>query len=790
MIIVDGMNRSLNRSMVFPYMLANAVCILIFGLTNPSLHADDSTIDTVDATFRQGQIIYRRQCASCHGERGEGVEGNFEKPLVGDDSIGQLRDRIVDTMPEDDPESCVGADAQAVAAYIHAAFYSEAARLRNRPPRRRLTHLTSRQLRQSLADLYAHFTQVVTPTKERGLLGQYFDSSNFGQPEKKFERIDDRLDFDWQHEGPGEGITADDFGVRWRGGLKVEETGRYQIVIRSTCAFACDLGAADRVFVDNLVQSGDKTEFRRPIVLTAGRVVPIRIKLLQRKRKTEQPPATISLSWIPPHGVEQVIPRRHLLPIDAPATFSLQARLPPDDRSYGYDRGLAIDRQWDDSTTAAALEFAGVCVEELWPRYRQRHKEMPPEQVIRQFLGGLAKVAFRGEVEKDLLDFYVEDQLDATEDHAESIVRSVLAILKSPRFLYPDLDEGQADSRRAANRLALTLYDSLPADRWLMERIDQEQLQTEAEVRDVAQQMLDDYRTHAKTRQLLYEWLNLSQFEEIIKDPEVYPEFDARLVADLKASLDLFLDDVTWSADSDFRQLLLASWSYVTPRMAEFMGPQWQIDGQQANTFVRTAEGALPRMGLMSHPYLMSRLAYQDSTSPIHRGVFLMRYVLGRTLRPPQEAFTPLSPELHPDLTTRQRVILQTSSQSCQVCHQKINGLGFTLEQFDGVGRYRELEDGKPIDASGEYTDRSGAAFKFQNASELAVFLAKSEDTQKAFVNRVFQYFVKQPIAAYGVDQLDRLTTAFRANNFSIQQLLVEVAVIAAQPSVRSAEES
>ena len=112
------------------------------------------------------------------------------------------------------------------------------------------------------------------------------------------------------------------------------------------------------------------------------------------------------------------------------------------------------------------------------------------------------------------------------------------------------------------------------------------------------------------------------------------------------------------------------------------------------------------------------------------------------------------------------------------------------MEQFDGVGRYRELEDGKPIDATGEYTDRTGASFKFQNASELAVFLAKSEDTQKAFVNRVFQYFVKQPIAAYGVDQLDRLTTAFRANNFSIQQLLVEVAVIAAQPSVRSAEES
>ena len=90
---------------------------------------------------------------------------------------------------------------------------------------------------------------------------------------------------------------------------------------------------------------------------------------------------------------------------------------------------------------------------------------------------------------------------------------------------------------------------------------------------------------------------------------------------------------------------------------------------------------------MLTHPYLMSGLAYRDSTSPIHRGVFLMRHILGRTLRPPQEAFTPLSPDLHPDLTTRERIALQTSPDGCQTCHIKINGLGFTLENFDAVGR-------------------------------------------------------------------------------------------------------
>src|SRR5690606_19368616 len=142
-------------------------------------------------------------------------------------------------------------------------------------------------------------------------------------------------------------------------------------------------------------------------------------------------------------------------------------------------------------------------------------------------------------------------------------------------------------------------------------------------------------------------------------------------------------------------------------------------------------------------------LAYSDTTSPIHRGVFLVRYMLGRTLRPPNEAFTPLSPALHPDLTTRERVELQTSPESCQICHTRINQLGFTLESFDAVGRFRQQEgEDKPVDPSGSYTDRNFQTTTFTGPADLAQYLAGSDDAHRAFVNRVFQHFVKQPIAA------------------------------------------
>src|SRR5688572_30235614 len=103
--------------------------------------------------------------------------------------------------------------------------------------------------------------------------------------------------------------------------------------------------------------------------------------------------------------------------------------------------------------------------------------------------------------------------------------------------------------------------------------------------------------------------------------------------------------------------------------------------------------------GVITHPYLLSAFAYTSTSSPIHRGVFVSRSLLGRTLRPPPEAVAPLAPDLHADLTTRERVLLQTKAQACQTCHGMINPIGFSLENFDAIGRYRVQEKEKPVDA-------------------------------------------------------------------------------------------
>lgn len=735
---------------------------------------------SVDAEMMErGKQIYAAKCASCHGEMGVGVAGSYEQSLTGDASITELTDVISRTMPEDDPGSCTGDDAKAVSAYVHETFYGVAAQVRNRPPRVALARLTAEQLRQSIADLYATFGGVAKDNSEHGLQGLYFNAKHWKEDEKKITRNDAVINFDWGHESPGEGLAAKEFFIYWNGSLIAEQTGNYEIIVRSTCAFEMDFGSNERQFIDNHVQSGDKTEFRRTIHLTGGRAYPIEISMNQRERKdVEQPPASIKLSWIPPHGTEEIIPSRVLRVGWSPAAYPLQASLPPDDRSYGYDRGTIVNRQWDESTTNAALEFASVVETELWKEYQNNHKDGENRIKLRDFLVTLVGRAFRSNLTDEEKGRYVDQHLSVTEDDSEAIRRVILVALKSPRFLYPALSESTSASQRASARLSLMLHDSLPNENWIIEQASKDSLSNQDQVRGVAREMIKDYRVKAKVRNMLYDWLDVSRIGDITKDNEKFPGFSTELIADLRASLDAYLDDVVWSDSSDFRQFFLADWTYTNKRMHEFYGEGWQPADPNAVGLTKSVNDPEKRFGVLTHPLLTSGRSYFQNTSPIHRGVFMIRNLFGRVLRPPNEAFTPISADLHPSLTTRERVALQTSDVNCQVCHSKINGLGFILENYDAVGRYRTSERDKPIDATGIYLSSNDQEIKFSGVKELATYLAESEDSQDAFVERVFEYFVKQPVAAYGVDTLDQLKRKFKESNYNIRDLLVEVAVV------------
>ncbi|MEJ7639584.1 MAG: DUF1592 domain-containing protein [Singulisphaera sp.] len=562
------------------------------------------------------------------------------------------------------------------------------------------------------------------------------------------------------------------------------ETGDYEFIVRTEHAARLWVNGTKQPLIDAWVKSGDDTEYRASIYLLGGRVYPMKLEFSKarqgvndKKKKGKPQPlvkASIALEWKLPHRPAEVIPQRNLSPDGFPETFVVATAFPPDDQSVGYERGTSVSKAWDLATTDAAIEVAGFVATHLRELSGIPDEAPDREPRLRAFLLRFAERAFRRPLEDEQKRRYIDRQFEKAPDPEAAVKRVVLLVLKSPRFLYRELGGG-TDSYDVASRISFGLWDSLP-DPQLLQAAASGQLATPEQVARQADRMIADLRSRSKLREFFLRWLKVDQVRDLAKDSSQFPEFNEVIASDLRTSLDLFLEDVLWGEASDFRQLLLADSLYLNGRLARIYG----VDLPPDAPFQKVTPEPGERAGVLSHPYLMASFAYTATSSPIHRGVFVARSVLGRSLRPPPDAFTPLAPDLHPDLTTRDRVALQTSPQSCLSCHSMINPLGFALENFDAVGRHRAEEKGKPVDATGSYQSPAGESVQFAGVRDLATFLVGSEETHAAFVQQLFQELVKQPIRAFGPGRLPDLQKSFAGHDFHIRKLVVEIVAASA----------
>jgi hypothetical protein len=553
------------------------------------------------------------------------------------------------------------------------------------------------------------------------------------------------------------------------------ETGDYDFVIRSQNGARLWVNDRKRPLIDAWVRSGKENEQHGSLRLLGGRAYPIRLEFFKSKEAKEKT-AAITLEWKPPHGLQEPIPAKFLSPNVFSETLILETPFPPDDRSFGWERGSSVSKEWDQAATDAALETADYVVRHI--RDLADAKEGAPDRAtkMREFCRRFVERAFRRPLTDEQKLQFVDRPFDAAPDPEAGVKRVVLLALLSPRFLFREVGGG-AEAYDVASRLSFGLWDA-PPDKELLNAAAAGKLKKREDVARQAERMLADGRAHAKLHEFLLQWLKLDHAPEIAKDATRFPGFDKTIAGDLRTSLDLFLDEVVWRGDSDFRRLLLSDELYFNGRLARFYGVDLPADA----TFQKVKLNPEQRAGVLTHPYVLATYAYTGATSPIHRGVFLYRGVLGRTLRPPPEAFTPLAESLRPELTTRQRVDLQTKPGNCQACHGVINPLGFTLEHFDAIGRYREQDNARPVDSSGFYQNRSGETASFGGARELAVYLAGSEEVQGAFAERMFQHMAKQPIGAFGPGRAVELRKQFAQENCSIRKLAVAAATLAAMP--------
>ena len=207
-----------------------ALALLILFLTfSDSANAEDQ--------LEKGRKIYQSQCVDCHGDQGQGVESVYPSPLIGDLAVRELSAYISKAMPEGEPETCVAADADAVAAYIHQEFYSIVAadadavaayihqefysivaRVCNQPPSVDFSRLTVRQYRNSVADLVNSFRWSNNFGNEQGLKARYYKSNRQNKENLVIERIDPVVNFDFGEAGPDpENITEPEYAMIWEG---------------------------------------------------------------------------------------------------------------------------------------------------------------------------------------------------------------------------------------------------------------------------------------------------------------------------------------------------------------------------------------------------------------------------------------------------------------------------------------------------------------------------------------------------------------------------------------------
>ncbi|MGV3771460.1 MAG: DUF1592 domain-containing protein [Verrucomicrobiales bacterium] len=715
--------------------------------------------------LEQGRLIYQQQCVRCHGEKGEGVDDIYDEALHGDRSVAKLARVIAKTMPEDKDEKCTGPDAEAVAKYIHETFYSPEARSRNNQARVELVHLTNRQFQNSLADLFKTFTGNDKPIgSERGIKGSYFDSKGFQRDKKIEDRLDPEVNVDFQ-EGMPEGVTTNEFAIQWRGSLLAEESGTYEFAIRSPNGVRVWINdEGEEPTIDGWVSSAMLIEHRVSMKLIGGRAYVLRVHWHKAKDKT----ASVQLLWKRPLGALEIIPTRNLSPSRVEPTFVLQTSFPADDSSAGYERGTAVSKEWAEATTMAALEAAAFVIKNLNGLSKTSAKDTNRVEKLKDFSVRLVEAAFR----RPLND---EDQarVAAYFDKAkpeEALKRSVLFAIKSPRFLYHGIDAITPDDFEIASRLSFALWDSIP-DKELTKAAAAGKLRFENDVNEQLKRMIADPRTKSKTSYFFQNWLHLKSVEEVSKDPDAYPGFTPEIISDLRASLDRFVQEVVWNESSDYRNLLQADYVYVNKRLAKF----YELEGDFSDEFVPFKWNSDHRSGVITHPFLLTTFAYPKTTSPIHRGVFLTRNIVGRALKPPTVAVAFNNADFDPNLSMREKVTQLTKSESCQTCHSLINPLGFVLEHFDAVGRWRELENGKAIEAASEYVLDDESVKVIKNPKEVAEFAVNSEHAQEAFIERMFHHLVKQPIHAYSANTMERLRQSFAASGFNIQKLMIDI---------------
>ncbi len=328
------------------------------------------------------------------------------------------------------------------------------------------------------------------------------------------------------------------------------------------------------------------------------------------------------------------------------------------------------------------------------------------ESCAREILSTLMRRAYRRGVSADEVDtplaFFREGRVDG--DFEAGIGRALTSILVNPQFLFRvERDRDDAGPYRisdleVASRLSFFLWSIIPDDE-LLDAAIAGRLSDPAEFERQAQRMLADPRSANLASNFAGQWLMLRNLDAVSPNPRLYPDFDDNLRQAFRQETELFFDSVL-RENRSVLDLLSADYTYLNERLAKHYG----IAGVYGSRFRRVElEPDSRRGGLLRHGSVLSVTSYATRTSPVIRGVWVLDNVYGAP-PPPPPANVPVLEEnsVQAGLPMRERLAEHRNNPACASCHNTIDPVGFSLENYDAVGRWRDFSgDISQMDTSG-----------------------------------------------------------------------------------------
>jgi hypothetical protein len=305
-------------------------------------------------------------------------------------------------------------------------------------------------------------------------------------------------------------------------------------------------------------------------------------------------------------------------------------------------------------------------------------------------------------------------------------------ILIAPSFLYR-IEAGEPvpgspgatrpTSWEMASRLSYFLWGTMP-DAALADAASRNALSSAMAVRQQAERMLADPRAKTTLANVLRQWLALEEVDHMDKISTAFPDWKATLPPLMRREVDAFLDNAFWGPDGNMAALYTGTQSFINQDLAKLYGAS-----ATGAAFQPVQLDATRRSGLLTLVGILGANAGNDATSPTLRGAFVRARVLCGNLPPPPPSVNNQRPPPTPTTTARQRVNQHAADPSCSGCHALIDPIGFGFEKYDGIGKYRETEAGKPVDDSGEVI--ASSIGRFQGALELTRKVAQSPEASR-----------------------------------------------------------